>query len=194
MKIGITELLKSERREFSDRELLHCLEDALNIYPLTEVYKEVRVLKPYPSEITDLEPPEEKHITDWIAHLLVASKMFTLEQGKTIRKMYGVDQLIVALGKDHRLEYHGYAWPEGHGRGRIFLANPTSPAVVAHEIGHLWGLDNEYEEGNTEKGIMNLESLKSGASSTFSLGNQTAILDSHNKYTGLGGMMRRLHK
>ena len=52
MKIGIIELLKSGQREFSDEELLHCLEAALQTYPLNEVYGKATVLEPYPTKIS----------------------------------------------------------------------------------------------------------------------------------------------
>lgn len=195
MKIGITEILKNGKREFSDRELLRYLEATLDIYPLREAYGDARVLEPYPARISS-RPPNGVMFSEWVQTVINRAHELIVEQGNAMCKNYGVDALIITFGGDPRLRPYGYAWPTGYGRGAVFAANPLCPASNAHEIGHLWYLDHHYKNGRRERCIMHVpdKMLWTNEVTQFSVENQQAILKGHRENTGIRGMVKGLLK
>ncbi|MBI1971892.1 MAG: hypothetical protein HYS53_01185 [Candidatus Aenigmarchaeota archaeon] len=195
MKVGITELLKSGNREFSDTELLRCLENALEIFPLGEVYRRAKVLEPFPSEIRSSKPPEGASFLGWVNDVYGTARELIVNQGKNVRRKYGVDALVFALGKDPRLGPYAFAWPELFGRGEALVSNPGYPPVLAHELGHLWGLGHHYPDGEREECVMHVAGglvVRADEVNHFSPRNQKTILQRYREERGIGGRLRRL--
>jgi hypothetical protein len=184
MKIGITEILKSGRREFSDSELLECLDRALEVYPLNVVYTKSAVIEPIPSPIpTNFE--EIFRMGDTFTDYRFA-EVLTRRIGKGIHQKYGIDALITTLSCKSKMRNidGGVAFSRGNGKGAAVVYNAFYTSIMAHEIGHFWDLDHCYPDGTYDMSCVmhaNHKKLVSSEVTKFSDRNAQAILRAYYK-------------
>jgi len=152
MIIGIAELMINNQRGFSDFELERLIKQTLQIKPLGEIYKKIKILEPIPLQCKKvLSPNPEKVITDQFVDDLQRLE----ENDNDLRRKNKVHALSLCLKVS--VPIGGVlAYGSHHGEGMFYVVNPY-PQVIAHEIGHLFGLDHHHRDGIREWDIMHVD-------------------------------------
>lgn len=141
MKLGICEVVVYDQHRFSNTELENLATDTLAINPLGKIYNEIKVVPTI--DMTSYG----KNIYGIIHDMLREP-----EWRDTYREKHGVD-VIAYIAYDDQFDKSGdgvkdAGWSFGdsgtYGKGPVFVYG-TRPRLqtVAHEIGHLFGLDHE---------------------------------------------------
>ena len=142
MIIGIAELLVNNQRMFSDLELERLMEGTLKIQPLGEIYRKIKVLDPISIRSKRLFLPHPPYITN----SFVADLNDIAGTEKNLRKMMKVHTLALCSRETTPDMFGGVDQYGAHfGEGTFHMNNPF-PQVIAHEVGHLLGLDHTHEE------------------------------------------------
>ncbi len=155
MIIGIAELTVNNQRGFSDFELERLLKQTLQIYPLGEIYKKIKILESIPLQCKQvLNPDPQKVISDRFVDDLQRLEA----NDREFRRKNKVHALCLCVKVAMPTEPLGGILVYGsHSReGTFDLVNPF-PQAIAHEIGHLFGLDHHHKNGTREWDIMHVD-------------------------------------